>query len=290
MKLAAEGAFGRRHLALRALVDRARGAQRPRQPLEARLRDVVIVRAIERLDMQRDAGIHREGVKPLLDQLGIEGADLVARELGAEHQEGAAQYVDRDAGEGLVHRRLGVGIAGDAPHVAERLLDRLAERDADVLGGVMVVDMQVALGLDRDVDARMARQEVEHMVEEADAGRDRRRAGAVEVDRDLDVGFLGGALDRAFAHGCDLWAAEWRAPCSRGWRGSPLSSPPPRAGEGRERSSPGGGKSTTTCASGFPPPPPPPPPGGGGGPPLALAPPRTKTARTTGGPTPQSPR
>ena len=46
----------------------------------------------------------------------------------------------------------------------------------------------------------MARQQVEHVVEEADPGRDRRRAGAVEIDRDLDVGFLGGALDRAFAH------------------------------------------------------------------------------------------
>ena len=88
------------------------------------------------------------------------------------------------------------GIAGDALHVAERLLDRLAERDADILGGVVVVDMQVALGLDRDVDARMPRQQVEHMVEKADAGRDVGHAGAVEVDGDLDVGFLGLALDR----------------------------------------------------------------------------------------------
>ena len=80
----------------------------------------------------------------------------------------------RDAGQRLVHRHMHVGIAGDALHVAERLLHRLAERDADVLGGVVVVDVQVALGLDRDVDARMPRQQIEHVVEEADAGRDRR--------------------------------------------------------------------------------------------------------------------
>ena len=90
-----------------------------------------------------------------------------------------------------------LGIAGDALHVAERLLHRLAERDADILGGVVVVDVQVALGLDRDVDARVARQQIEHVVEEADAGRDVRDALAVEIDRDLDVGLLGGALDRA---------------------------------------------------------------------------------------------
>jgi hypothetical protein len=93
-----------------------------------------------------------------------------------------------------------VGVAGDALHVAERLLHRLAERDADILGGVVVVDVQIALGLECNVDAGMAGEQVEHVVEEADAGRDRRYAGAIEIERDLDVGFLGGALDRAFAH------------------------------------------------------------------------------------------
>src|SRR5205085_3939768 len=85
-------------------------------------------------------------------------------------------------------------------HVAERLLHRLPERDADVLGGVVMVDMQVALGVHRDVDARVARQQVEHVIEEADAGRNRRAAGAVEVDLDRDVGLLGLALYRRGAH------------------------------------------------------------------------------------------
>ncbi len=66
-------------------------------------------------------------------------------------------------------------------------------------GGVVVVDVQVALGLDRDVDARVTAREIEHVVEEADAGRDVGDTLAVEIDRDLDVGLLGGALDRALA-------------------------------------------------------------------------------------------
>ena len=92
-----------------------------------------------------------------------------------------------------------VRIPRDPLHIAERLLHRLAERDADVLGGVVVVDVQIALGLDRNVDARVPRQEVEHVVEEADAGCNVRDTLAVEIDRDLDVGLLGGALDRALA-------------------------------------------------------------------------------------------
>jgi hypothetical protein len=94
-----------------------------------------------------------------------------------------------------------IGIARDALHVAERLANRLAERDADILGGVVVIDVQIALGLDRDVDARVPRQQVEHVIEEADAGRDRRAAGPVEIDLDLHVGFLGLALYGGFAHG-----------------------------------------------------------------------------------------
>ncbi|KIT81814.1 hypothetical protein QT20_00235, partial [Staphylococcus aureus] len=84
--------------------------------------------------------------------------------------------------------------------VAERLLDRLSERDSDVFGGVVVIDMEVAIRLHRDVDARMAGQEVEHMVEEADPGRNRGHACSVEVDRHLDVGLLGLALDGCGAH------------------------------------------------------------------------------------------
>ena len=46
----------------------------------------------------------------------------------------------------------------------------------------------------------MPGQQIEHVIEKADTGFDRRRASAVEIDGDLDVGFLGLARHRAFAH------------------------------------------------------------------------------------------
>ena len=79
-------------------------------------------------------------------------ADLVAAERGLEHQKRPPRNIDRDARQRFVHRHVHVGITRNALHVAERLLDRLTERDADVLGGVVVVDVQVALRLDGDVD------------------------------------------------------------------------------------------------------------------------------------------
>ena len=68
--------------------------------------------------------------------------------------------------------------------------------------------MEIAVRLDRDVDARMPGQQVQHMVEEPDTGRNLGHARAVEVDRNLDVGLLGLALDRRSAHEKPLSRAE----------------------------------------------------------------------------------
>ena len=56
--------------------------------------------------------------------------------------------------------------------VAERLRHRLADDVAGVLGGVVEVDVQVALGLQRDVDQAVPGELLEHVVEKADPGRD----------------------------------------------------------------------------------------------------------------------
>ena len=67
-------------------------------------------------------------------------------------QEGPAGNVDGTAGQGLVHGEMAVGIARDALAIAERLGNRLAEDDAAILCGVVKIDVQIALGLELDVD------------------------------------------------------------------------------------------------------------------------------------------
>src|SRR5262245_28821004 len=140
-----------------------------------------------------------EGLEPLTKQLGVHFADLRAGELDLPHQEGPARYVERDPGQRLVHWQIGRAIAGDARLVAERLGHRLAERDARILGGVVVVDMQVALGLQRDVDQRVARELLDHVIEETDPGLDVIRTRTVEIDGCGDRRLLGLAVDRGLA-------------------------------------------------------------------------------------------
>src|SRR5258705_975286 len=83
--------------------------------------------------------------------------------------------------------------AGDPGAVTKRLVDRLPDRDPDVLDRVVAARLQVALGVDVQVEAAVAGDRVEHVVEKADPRRARSAAGAVELQRDADVGLTRGA-------------------------------------------------------------------------------------------------
>ena len=150
--------------------------------------------------MKCDAGIHGKSLEPFPDQFRVEGAHLVVPKFGPEYQKRPARNIDRHACQRFVHRQVGIRIACDTLHVPESLLDGLAERNTDIFRGVVLVDMQVTLGFDGQVDARMTGQKVQHMVKKADPGVDRGYTGTVEIDIDPDIGFLGGAGYGGLAH------------------------------------------------------------------------------------------
>ena len=72
---------------------------------------------------------------------------------------------------------------------------RFAERDADVFDGVMLIDVEIAGGLHLQIEAAVPRDEVEHVIEEADAGAVLEAALAVERQRELDLRFRRAAID-----------------------------------------------------------------------------------------------
>src|SRR4051794_143344 len=132
----------------------------------------------------------------LLGELVVEAPGGPGRQLRRlEDEQRPAADVDRAARARLVHRDDRVGVAVDAGAVAERVVERLPQRQPRVLGGVVRAGLQVAGDLQVEVEAGVARQEVEHVVEEADAGRAPARARAVQPERQADVGLLRGAGD-----------------------------------------------------------------------------------------------
>ena len=95
---------------------------------------------------------------------------------------------------------MGGRITPDSLAVSKGLLDRLAERDAYVLDGVMIVDVQVAPGGNLQVQETVTGDLLKNVLEEPDACRNHRLFRAVEIDGEGDVGFLGLALDGRATH------------------------------------------------------------------------------------------
>src|SRR5207244_12972985 len=62
----------------------------------------------------------------------------------------------------------GVAVASDSPAVPERAIECLPEHDPHVLGRVVGACLQVTGRLHREVQAGVASEQVEHVVEEAD--------------------------------------------------------------------------------------------------------------------------
>ncbi|CAA7613459.1 hypothetical protein MCP1_120006 [Candidatus Terasakiella magnetica] len=195
-----EGSLGGRHRVGLARVDLHGVAQRPRQGLEAAFDDMMVVVAVQAFHVQGGARRLGKGLEPLLEQLGIHGAQLVAPERHLPDQVGPVGQVESDTGQRLVHGHIGRAIAVDTLAVAQRLVNRLADGNADILGGVVSIDMQITLGRDGQVHQRVPGQLFQHVIEKAHPGLHRIAAGPVQSHRYLDPGLGGAALDAALAH------------------------------------------------------------------------------------------
>ena len=129
------------------------------------LLDAVARHGLLDLDVRVDGDLET-GPHHTVEDTGI----ALGRELTLERRERAAGDVDGRRRARVVHRHDGVAEAADAGAVAERLVEGLAERQAGVLDGVVRTGLEVALDLDVEVQAAVARHRVEQVVEEADAG------------------------------------------------------------------------------------------------------------------------
>src|SRR6266540_2909698 len=142
------------------------------------------------------AGVGDEPLEEMAGLAGIEVAELAGagRDLDPPHQVGAAGEIDGDARPRLVQRHGGVAEAADAGLVPQRLAERLPERDAGVLDGVVGVDLQVALGPHGQVEAGVLAELPEHVVQEGHAGVGGGLALTVEVQLDHHVDLRGAPL------------------------------------------------------------------------------------------------
>ena len=175
---------------------RAGHAQRPRERLEQRF-DLVMARAaVQHLRVHVGARAAREALEEVVHQLGLQIADQPRR---APCVSTTAARVRRDRprrGQRLVHRHHEVAGAHDAALVAERLVESLAERDADVLDRVVLIDVEIARGMQFQIEAAVPREQLQHVIEEANAGARPGTGRGRRGQRQADVGFVGLAVER----------------------------------------------------------------------------------------------
>ena len=88
------------------------------------------------------------------------------------YQRRTAAQIYGDHGQRLIHRHYEVSRAIDAFAVAQRLGEQLADYDAYIFNGVVLVDIEIAFGLEREIEAAMLCEQLQHVIEEADPGRD----------------------------------------------------------------------------------------------------------------------
>src|SRR5215471_647051 len=182
---------------------RGRFPKRPGERLGDCLGGMVPVAAREERGVEVQAPAEGHGLEELLH----EGEGKVRRHEQHLSVEGhfprevrAAREVHDDAGEGLVERDVRVAEAADPALVAQRLLQGLAKREAGVLDRVMEVDVNIAFRLDGETDPGVARDRVQHVVEESHGRRDLRRDPAGRSKLQPDRGLLRRALDGSHVH------------------------------------------------------------------------------------------
>ena len=106
-----------------------------------------VLRPPRQRDVQRDAGGGRERLPEVLGQLGVERRVAEREHLAERHlvdHEGPARQVEGHLDQRLVERSRPLAKRRTPALSPSASRERLAQRDADVLDGVVAVDLEVA--------------------------------------------------------------------------------------------------------------------------------------------------
>src|SRR6267378_3048539 len=158
--------------------------------------------------MHVGAGGMCEALKKILDELDLEIADALCRDLCMHHAKGPPAEIDGGGGECFVHGHEEISGAQDAAFRTESFLHGFSERNSDVFDGVMLVHVEIAAGLRMQIKCAMPGDEFQHVVKEANACGNAGFSAAIEIQLQADVGFVCLAMDCGGARHIDLFAAQ----------------------------------------------------------------------------------
>jgi hypothetical protein len=136
----------------------------------------------------------RETLEEVLYQLGLKSSHGSSREFGIHYAESTPPKIDRGGSEGFVHGHQEIPGAKNATFVSQRSIHRLTEGNAHVFDGVVLVYLQIAGGLQAEIEGAVACDEIQHVIEKSNARGDFGFASTIEIQPEIDLGFLSIAL------------------------------------------------------------------------------------------------
>ena len=91
----------------------------------------------------------------------------------------------------LIQRGYELSESIDPASISQGLGQGLAQSDAHILVGVMVVDMRVTNGMDVEINQSVAADLVKHVIQKRHTGAHLATAAAIEIQTHPDIGFAG---------------------------------------------------------------------------------------------------
>src|SRR5262249_7559149 len=155
---------------------------------------------IERLEMNVGPRAASKAFKEVRHQLRLQIANQSHAHPSLDDRSRAAAEIDRCQSQGLIHGHKKVTGAHDSPFIAQRVAKGFAQCDADVLYGVVLIDVEITLGLDLEVESAVTGEQFQHVVQKTYSGLHLIAAAAFDGQSDLNVGLCGRAMERGFPH------------------------------------------------------------------------------------------
>ena len=141
-----------------------------------------------------------ESFEEILKQLGLKVTDESKAELKVHYRVRPPTEVDCCYPEGFIHRHHKVARTIDPAARADRLRHRLAERDSYVLYRVVLVDVEVAHGINMQIKPTMPGRQLKHVVKEFDTCANGVPTPSFKAEANSYLRFGGFSADQCASH------------------------------------------------------------------------------------------
>src|SRR6185312_7442919 len=124
--------------------------------------------SVQHLKMNVRTSATSKAFEEIGNEFGLKIANEARPHLSIYHSSGTAAEVDCCQSQGLIHWHDKVAGAHDPAFVRQCFLKRLAQCDTNIFHGMVLVNIQVATGLNFQVKCSVAREQLQHMIKKTD--------------------------------------------------------------------------------------------------------------------------